>query len=1319
MFAVAATRSVVIGEVQRCPILVDGVGFIPETAVLTLARVRESLTSASMKRILIGGLLLASLLTAGFQFYQSWLRPSQVETQLRSIAQLKVDQIQAWRKERLADAEVQMGNPLLIKSLLRWIGGPDSTAPLPDDLRGYFEQLLRHYGYAHYLLTDARGRIRPSSRQQPEAALDADTRKLLEQAWQGHGALLSDIQASAAYPHPYLALIAPLFQAQVPAGAIVLIIDPRDSFFPLIQSWPVPGVSGEALMARRDGDDALLLHQAPERPGTADTLRLPMTRVEAPAVRAVWGKTGIVEGRDEHGAPVVAAVMAVPGSPWSVIAQRDAREIYAGARREALLSGGWFAAMLALIGVFLAMVWQNRQAEQEPREREAGGTQPETLAQFCNLFEQSPDGILMLSDDHRFLDVNPAMLRLLGYTREELMNLTLPAILAEREHPRLNMEVMLMMDGVEHHDKWQLRRKDGAIFIGDVIAKTLGHGRYFATIRDITGRERAEAALLDSQRQFQRMLRTAPVVLYEYVMDQDGRDRFLYVGPRCRDVLEFSESDLLADIGLIWNRVHPEDLPRLREENLKAVRGGQSFSTEARMVLDSGVVKWVQICSLPNPALPGQPTIWSGFILDITQRRQAEVAQERAASRYAKMLSATKDAFWLIDTQGRILDINAAAEVMTGYTRNELLGMTIPDIDVLHTPEECQAHFQALLAEGAGLFETRHRTRAGKIIDVEVSALVDAPTDTVVAFIRDISARKLSEQRLQEANTKLEHRVAERTEELRASEERYRLAMDATHEGLWDWLVPSGKVFCSPAYFQMLGYEASELTGDVRSLFIDLLHPDERRTVLSRIHEWQLDPGHYRVEFRLRDREGAYRWILCRGQVVERDPTGRPLRAVGTHTDITEIRRAELNLRESERRYRELSESLERKVTERTAELEAACAAKSQFLANMSHEIRTPMNAVLGLAQLLQHEPLEPGQAAMVRHIREAGDSLLLIINDILDLSKIESGQFELEQLPLTLTEILERLEHLFAISAADKGIEFAVRSESALPDRLRGDAMRLVQVLTNLCGNAVKFTERGRVEVVARTPAVTESDVRVRFEVRDTGIGIPAETLSRLFKPFTQADPSMTRRFGGTGLGLVISKRLVELMHGQIGVTSRPGEGSTFWIEVPLARFEQDSPASLPTPPTAPERAQLSGLRVLLVDDNRINLMVADRALQREGAIVTQASEGRQALEILMEKPRNFDVVLMDIQMPVMDGLTAARTIRQKPDLDGLPIIALSASVLPEEREAALRSGMNDFIAKPLDLDHLRTVLAGLWKIAGESGRETGHPDDRSVPEQ
>ncbi|MFM8445486.1 MAG: hypothetical protein ACKN9W_19375 [Methylococcus sp.] len=346
-----------------------------------------------MKRILIGGLLLASLLTAGFQFYQSWLRPSQVEAQLQAIARLKVDQIQAWRKERLADAEVQMGNPLLVQTLLRWIASPDVTTPLPVDLRGYFDQLLHHYGYAHYLLTDAAGRIRPSSRQHPAGTLDASTRKLLEQAWRTHGALLSDIQASAAYPHPYLALIAPLFQGPVPAGAIILIIDPRHSFFPLIQSWPVPGVSGASLMARREGDDALLLHQLPDRPGTAETQRLPMNRLEAPAVQAVLGTAGIVQGHDEHGVPVVAAVQAVPDSPWSVIAQRDAREIYADARREALLSGGWFAAMLALIGVFLAMLWQSRQGRHEQRQRESEARQGEAQMPFRALFEQAPDGM--------------------------------------------------------------------------------------------------------------------------------------------------------------------------------------------------------------------------------------------------------------------------------------------------------------------------------------------------------------------------------------------------------------------------------------------------------------------------------------------------------------------------------------------------------------------------------------------------------------------------------------------------------------------------------------------------------------------------------------------------------------------------------------------------------------------------------------------------------------------------------------------------------------------------------------------------------------
>jgi len=376
---------------------------------------------------------------------------------------------------------------------------------------------------------------------------------------------------------------------------------------------------------------------------------------------------------------------------------------------------------------------------------------------------------------------------------------------------------------------------------------------------------------------------------------------------------------------------------------------------------------------------------------------------------------------------------------------------------------------------------------------------------------------------------------------------------------------------------------------------------------------------------------------------------------------------------------------------------EAASEAKSTFLANVSHEIRTPLNAIIGLAHLIRRAGVPPEQAVQLDKIHDAGRHLLEIINAVLDLSKIEAGKFELEETNFTIDAVVSNVVSILAPAAKEKHIVLVVDS-GELPFALRGDPTRLQQALLNYASNAIKFTEQGRVNLSVELIEESTDAVKLRFAVRDTGIGIPAEKLGRLFSSFEQADGATTRKYGGTGLGLAITRKIAELMGGEVGVSSEPGVGSAFWFTVCLARSQGAAAAESVAGESSEQRLlhECPGCRILLAEDGPINREIALALLTDAGQSVDLAEDGVEAVERVAANI--YDLVLMDVQMPRLDGLEATRAIREMPQGGGLPIIAMTANAFSEDKASCFAAGMNDFIAKPVDPDVMfRTLLKWL----------------------
>jgi len=568
--------------------------------------------------------------------------------------------------------------------------------------------------------------------------------------------------------------------------------------------------------------------------------------------------------------------------------------------------------------------------------------------------------------------------------------------------------------------------------------------------------------------------------------------------------------------------------------------------------------------------------------------------------------------------------------------------------------------------------------------------------------------------------------LEESRQELHASQERFELAVRGSNHGIWDWNLLQDTCYLSPRCEELLGYP-QDGTRDARAFWTDEVHPGDLNRVEAAISEHLTTRVPFEVEFRMRSTSGEERWMRCRAQAVW-DGEGRPVRMAGSVSDITAHKRAIEDLlrlegiAEAKARIEAQAELLAaqaRELEEARSAAEAASRAKSEFLANMSHEIRTPMTAILGYSDLLASpDQTQSDRLEGVQRIRRNGQHLLRIINDILDLSKIEAGKMSIESVECSVPHLLAGVESLMHARAAEKDLSLTVEYETPVPASIRTDPTRLRQILMNLTGNAIKFTEEGSVTLRARMGEPgPDGSPRMAMDIVDTGIGMTSEQASRLFEAFSQADASTTRRYGGTGLGLAISKHLAGMLGGDVTVASEPGSGTTFTVVIatgplegvelvqPDARFVREALEREEASAAGDARARpLEGARLLLADDAQDNQRIISFHLRRAGATIEFADNGRVAVEKVrasLDAGAPYAIVLMDMHMPELDGYDATRELRRQ-DVR-IPVIALTANAMSGDRELCLAAGCDDYATKPIDPPRLIDTLAG-W-IGRESG--------------
>lgn len=857
---------------------------------------------------------------------------------------------------------------------------------------------------------------------------------------------------------------------------------------------------------------------------------------------------------------------------------------------------------------------------------------------------------------------------------EELQQLSWLDLLPDREgelgneHQLQKGELIL----ADHHRVHEIRLRciDGFILPVQVKVSFLegfGEPAWLIGVKDLTASKKTERALRAERQRLRRAEEIAHIGHWRWVVG----DKSISWSPEVYRIHGYDPGTVDITLDKALGAYHPDDRAIVDTYIQDAVQENVSFEFVLRIIRPNGDIRYIRSRGECEVDTLGNTYAVFGTVQDITDEILLQKQLSAVQQRFKDVVEETGNFVWEIDTSGRFVYLSDNVEEILGYNQADMVGHTLFDFIAIHDRDEVTNWYknQVELQENFEQLEVRSITSIGNEVWLRLGG---APVYSDEKFIGYRGIGSDVTQALREEKN------------LREQRERLEYAVTGASDGIWDWDLETNQVYYSPVWFRMLGYDSDEFPNTLDT-WSQLLHVDDMPVAQRAVHD-HLEglTESYKVAFRMQHKKGHHVWVEARGKAIKNEK-GVPIRFVGVHTLIQEKKEQEEKLEKA----RQMAE--------------VASLSKSEFLANMSHEIRTPMNAILGMADLLMMTELDNQQSKYCQVLTSSADVLLSLINDILDLAKVESGKIELELMPVDLREIIQHCLDLFSGKASEKNLVLQMECEDQLPTRLMADPTRLRQILNNLISNAIKFTEQGHVRVLAEVLQNDGQECLLRIAVEDSGVGIEDSALERIFDVFDQADTSVTRKYGGTGLGLTICRRLTELMRGELKVRSQVDVGTTFSLNIPFALpqekvVDQEELAGvdgqgLYVTDTSNESQQQ--LKILVIEDILTNQMVIKAFLNRIGYEPDIVNDGAEGVEAI--KKHNYDMIFVDLQMPIKDGFQTTKEIHEiYNERSGArpKIVALTAHAMAGDKERCLEAGMDDYLTKPLQLEKLKDVI-------------------------